>query len=52
MTLYKVCQELEALARLACESENSIPAEVIEIFSHLKIEYEKVIAALKVEQNK
>ena len=52
MTLYKVCQELEALARLACESENSIPAEVIEIFSNLKIEYEKVIAALKVEQNK
>ncbi|MDE5107502.1 MAG: Hpt domain-containing protein [Trichodesmium sp. St17_bin3_1_1] len=52
MTLYKVCQELEALARLAYESENSLSAEVIEIFSHLKIEYEKVIAALKVEQNK
>ncbi|NEQ41737.1 MAG: response regulator, partial [Okeania sp. SIO3I5] len=52
MTLYQVCQELEVLARLAYESGNSTPAEAIEIFAEVKIEYEKVIAALKLEQQK
>ncbi|NEP82429.1 MAG: hypothetical protein F6K17_17335 [Okeania sp. SIO3C4] len=52
MTLYKVCQKLEIMARLADESENSTPAEAIEIFSQVKVEYEKVIAALKIEQQK
>ncbi|NES93329.1 Hpt domain-containing protein, partial [Okeania sp. SIO2B9] len=52
MILYKICQELEIMARLAYESENSTPAEAIEIFSQVKVEYEKVIAALKIERQK
>ncbi len=52
MILYKVCQELEVLARLADESENSTPPEAIEIFAEVKIEYEKVINALKLERQK
>ena len=52
MTLYKVCQQLEVLARLAYESGNSTPAEAIEIFAEVKVEYEKVINALKIEQQK
>lgn len=52
MNLYKVCQELEVLARSAYESGNSTSAEAIEIFYEVKIEYEKVIAALKVERKK
>ncbi len=52
MNLYKVCQELEVLARLAYESGNSTPGEAIEIFAEVKIEYEKVINALKLEQQK
>ncbi|NEO57822.1 MAG: response regulator [Okeania sp. SIO3B5] len=50
MILYKVCQELEIMARLADESGNSTPGEAIEIFAKVKIEYEKVIAALKIER--
>jgi len=52
MTLYKICQELELLARLAYESGNFTPAEAIKIFAEVKIEYEKVINALKLEQEK
>ncbi|NET43714.1 MAG: response regulator [Okeania sp. SIO2B3] len=52
MTLYKICQKLEIMARLADESENSTPAEAIDIFSQVKVEYEKVIAALKIERQK
>ena len=52
MNLYNICQELEVLARLAYESGNFTPKEVIDIFSEVKIEYEKVIAALKLEQHK
>ncbi len=52
MNLYKVCQELEVLARLAYESGNSTPGEAIEIFAEVKIEYEKVINALKLERHK
>ncbi len=52
MNLYKICQELEVMARLAYESQNSTPAKAIEIFSEVKVEYEKVITALKIEQPK
>ncbi|WP_202219678.1 response regulator [Okeania sp. KiyG1] len=52
MALYKICQELEIMARLVDESGNSTPAEAIEIFSQVKVEYEKVINALKIEQQK
>ncbi len=52
MTLYRICQELEIIARLAYESENSTPAKAIDIFSEVKVEYEKVIAALKKERQK
>ncbi|MDY7004531.1 MAG: response regulator [Cyanobacteriota bacterium] len=52
MILYKICQELEIMARLADESDNSTPAEAIEIFSQVKVEYEKVINALKIERQK
>ncbi|MGK7922583.1 MAG: response regulator [Trichodesmium sp.] len=52
MTLYQVCQELEIMARLAYEAKNSIPGEATDIFSQVKVEYEKVINALKLEQQK
>ena len=48
-TLYQICQELETMARLAYESDTSIPLEVLEIFSQVQTEYEKVITALKLE---
>ncbi|MGB3510325.1 MAG: response regulator, partial [Microcoleaceae cyanobacterium] len=48
-TLYKICQELETIARLAYESNTSTPPELSEIFSQVKIEYEKVVDALKLE---
>ncbi|MDJ0556265.1 MAG: response regulator [Microcoleaceae cyanobacterium MO_207.B10] len=49
LALYHICQELESIARLASESDSSIPSEVSEIFSQVQSEYEKVIAALKLE---
>jgi PAS domain S-box-containing protein len=49
IALYRICQELETIARRAKEDETSLPPEASAILSQIEVEYERFKAALQRE---